>query len=130
MSGELERKAVEMLEKLEGLAVEHAPEALEIAAATARVTAIGNIITGFIFVAIAGLIGFGTYTFARYSIKKSDEGGYLSDWGFLGFFGCLAGGGSTFVAVAIGLPHVLQVWNWVALLDPKLAIAARVLGYY
>lgn len=109
----LEAKAVELLDKLEKITVTLAPQALDVAEGCMRVAGLRNVITGLIILATTFLISY-----------KTSKKGYDKDHPAPAFIyiGCI------FLAVA-GSICVFDIWNWIAIFNPKLAIANKLLGF-
>ena len=128
MSKEIETKAVELLDKLENLATQYTPEVVDAATQAVQITAIGNIISGFVSAIIMVLVFKLSKKTISYCIKKKEEGGRYSDWevgivisSVVGVVLCVFLAGAAFVSLT-------DVWNWVALINPELALAHKVLG--
>lgn len=124
---ELEDKAVDILDKLEAVLTTYTPEVAEVALAAVRISAISDLVYG-----VAGLVMLipGFYVskcvlgiFAR---KKADRP--QDDWGmasvfytvFVGFFG--------FVFFVDGVCTLIDVWLWVGLINPEVALAHKITG--
>ena len=124
----LEQKAVDILDKLEKLTTQYAPEVLDAAASAVRVTGIGNIITGIGSMVSAAIVIWIAKNFANICRKKKEEEGYMSEWE-LGMGLSLAVGGITGSVLSIVfLFRLLNIWNWIAIFNPKLALAHKILG--
>jgi len=109
----LEAKAVELLDKLEKITITLAPQALDIAEGCMRVSGLQEVITGLIVLAISSLIS--------YKTSKKDYDGYDPAPTFI-YFICTG-------AAVVGFCCVLDIWNWIAIFNPKLAIANKLLGF-
>lgn len=120
MPENLEAKAVEMIERLEGLAAQIAPEVMDAALTVTSIGAAGNLIASLALFLIACLALY----VPRGWIKKGLDslGGevqviYLSVALTLMFTACV-----------IFACNWFNIWNWVALFNPELAIAHRLFG--
>lgn len=109
----LEVKAVELLDKLEKITVTLAPQALDVAEECMRIAGLRKVITGLIILAITFLISYKT------SKRDYDEGDPAPAFIYIG---CIC------VAV-VGSFCVFDIWNWIAISNPKLAIANKLLGF-
>jgi len=108
--------------KIEELTRQYGPQAVDTAAEVTRVNAIGHFMW-------AG--GFATLTFAcaallALSIWRLRKGDGYDDgpWEF----GCVAGGLGGLISFAVAVAGLFDVWAWVALSNPKLALAHDVLA--
>ena len=124
----LEQKAVELLDKLEVLATKYTPEAIDAAASAVTVTAAGNLLLGIAGIGAAIFAWWVTKNFATYCRSKYQEDGWASDWDLGWRFGLGIGGIISGILALISVPYLFDVWNWVALFNPKLALAHRILG--
>lgn len=125
---ELEGKTVEILEKLDALATQYTPEVMDAAITAVKITAIGNLVWGVFGLVCAGVAWWLTKNFTGYCRVKKQDGGWMSDWqiGWALGFG-IGGAVSTFIAL-FAISSLFEVWNWVAIFEPKLALAHRALG--
>ena len=128
MSKDIETKTVELLDKLDALATQYTPEVIDGATTAVTVTAFGNLLYG-----LLGLLAcYGLWWLAKnateYCRKKKDDGGFMSNWEIplaISFMG----GGVACGALAVSSVFALfDLWNWVAIFNPQLAMAHRVLG--
>ncbi len=125
---ELESKAVDILNKLESITTEYAPEVTDAAIAAVQVTAVSELVFG----VVAMLGGFLTIriakSFSNYARTRKDEGGYMSDWDFGVVVSNLIGVVVGAIFFLTGIGELFNVWNYVALYNPELAMAHRLLG--
>lgn len=124
----LEQKAVDLLEKLEALATQYTPGVFDAATAAVTVTAFGNLLSGFVGIGAAFFTLWVTKNFATFCRRKRDEKGWMSDWDIGWTLGLGVGSITSTVLALCAIPALFNVWNWVALVNPKLALAHRVLG--
>lgn len=130
MSKELEQKAVELLDKLELLATEYTPEVYNAAASVVQINALSELVWGFgaIFFIVFAYFGVKTIWDFICKMKKDDKdpNGVGVDVGFViitGIISLIAA-----IAGAVNLGELIQVWNWVALINPELGLAHKILG--
>ena len=126
--GTLEQKAVDILDKLENLATQYTPEVIDAATSAVTVTALGNILSGIVGIGAAIFALWVTKNFAKYCRRKRQEEGWMSDWEIGWALGLGVGGITSGLIALISVWSLFDVWNWVALFNPKLALAHRVLG--
>jgi len=125
---DLENKAVDFLDKLEALTTQYAPDVVEKAVAAVSVTGIGNLINALLGIVCLWFAFVLTKKLVTYCINKKIENGHMSDWEFgytlsfaIGVFICgIIGASSAFT--------IFDLWNWVAIFNPELALAHKVLG--
>ena len=127
MSG-LETKTVEILDKLDALTTQYAPDVIDRAVTAVSITGIHNLVNS--LVGFAALYGawFATKKITAYFVKRKKEGGYMSDWDIGYTLSYVIG---VLVCVSIAMVNVwtiFDVWNWTAIFNPELAMAHRVLG--
>lgn len=125
----IEEKAVEILGKLEVLAKQFAPEVMDAAVGVVQVSGISRIAVGFILLSLA----FATYKISTWLYeffkKKKEDDGYLSDWE-IGYTTVAVVGSMAFcVLVVIGALQIFDIWSWVAIFNPKLALAKQIMGF-
>lgn len=107
------------LAKLGELATQHGPQAVDLAAQVVQVDAAGGLVIGTACL-LAAVIG------GRKAIKVL-RAGYDEEWGdgpliVGGIVGCV-------VAALVGIfgaACLLDIWNWVGVFNPKLALAHEV----
>ena len=124
----LEEKAVEMLDKFEALASQYGPEVINGATSAVVVTGIGDILQGFVALGAAFIVWYLTKNFTKYAKRKKDECGFLSDWEMGWAAGMGIGIFTSGLLAACGIWTLFDVWNWVAIFNPKLALAHRLIG--
>lgn len=115
----LEDKAVELLGKLEDLSTEYAPEVIDAAAASVQVTAAQQLVYGVVWL-IVGLI-------CVWGVKKA----YTNPDGFTEGGACVVivvGCVVSFVSIIMVIFNLTDLWTYVALINPKLALAHKILG--
>lgn len=106
----LEAKAVELLDKLEKITVTLAPQALDVAEGCMRVAGLQTVAQGLLLLVTSFLVLYKTKK------KKGDP-----TPAFI-YIPCI-------IVVIMGSFRVLNIWNWIAMFNPKLAIANKLLGF-
>lgn len=100
--------------KLGEVAAKYGPQAVDVAAEVVRVNAIGTIVVGLACAVLLGLCIF----FFRWGLKKNQDNYYDDYMPVLVSSSC----GIILFGIAAAL-HLLNIWAWVALFNPKLALA-------
>lgn len=127
----LEEKAVDLLEKLEKVTITLAPQAIEVAEKAMVVSGIQEITTGVLW-GLAALVFFGASLYVAKKEKQyydklmADE--RLRYEPEKTFFWAIP----LVISSCCFLPFIIQlgcVWNWIAIFQPKLAIANKLLGF-
>jgi len=125
---ELETKTVEILDKLDALTTQYAPDVIDKAVTAVSMTGIHNLVNSFAgFIALYGA-WFATKKITAYFIKRKKEDGYMSDWEIGYTLSYLVGGLVCFFIAIFNVWTIFDVWNWTAIFNPELAMAHRVLG--
>lgn len=126
---ELEQKTVEILDKLEALTMQYAPDVVDAAVTTLQVNAISSIIWGIFGVICVFICWFITKKLIVFCTERKKKGGFYSDWeiGIVLSFGF--GTIITCVIALWSLANIFSIWNWVAIFNPQLALAKKVLGF-
>jgi len=126
---DLEQKTIELLDKFDKLATQYTPDAINAAISAVQVSAIGSLIWGVIGCFCAyGFWWIATH-FTQYSRNKKQEDGYMSDWEFGIAIGYIGGGIVTGFIALFAVSELFEIWNWVAIFNPKLALAHKILGF-
>jgi len=125
---DLEKKAVELLDKIEVITTNYAPDVTEAAIQAVRVSAISELVT-----CLTGFILLGVGVFAgrkliNFFVRKKEEDGYWSDWE-IGY------GISSLIVVIVGVIGGLEfafgitdVWMWTTIFNPELGLAHKLSG--
>ncbi len=114
---DLESKAVELLTKFDDLATQYAPDVIDAALNVVVINGLSSIITSLSLFFAVWLL----YKFLKVKIDGiEDEVGK-----FIGivFFWLLL-----FSMSSAAFARITEIWNWIAIFDPKLALAHKLLG--
>ena len=125
---ELENKTVELLDKFDSLATQYAPTVIDAAVASVQVTAIGNLVWGVFGLVCAFTTWWLSKNFSKYARKKKNDNGYMSDWDVGMTIGASVGILSSTIIAVTSVASLFNIWNWVAIFNPELAMAHIVLG--
>lgn len=124
MAAEIQFNVDQAIAKLGELVSKHGPQAVDLAAQVVQVQAVGNLGIGVLTSAasIAGFIGVARHI-------QSTKARYGERYDITDTSPVIVAGGGTISAIAglVALTYLLDVWNWVALSNPKLALAHQVL---
>lgn len=126
--GGIEQKAVEILDKLDSIATQHAPDVINSAIKVVQVDGVSHIFYG-----IIGIIGcFTCVIVAKKLANKCTElkksGGYNSDWEVGIAVSYILGTVVTIVLAICSIIELFDVWNWIAMFNPKIALANKLFG--
>ena len=125
---ELESKAVEMLDKLEAITVNYAPDVADAALSAIQITAINDIVRSVLAGVFVVVLFFASKAAFLYCLKKKYEAGKYNDWEY-GVFFSIAVPLIPIVILSINaITGLADVWVWTALIEPKLALAHKITG--
>ena len=124
----IEQKAVEILDKLDSITTQYAPNVVNSAIKVVQVNGLSRIFYG-----IIGIIGcFICVIVAKKLANKCTElkkrDGYLSEWEVGVAVSYILGAAVTIVLAICSILELFYVWNWIAIFDPKLALANKLFG--
>ena len=124
----VEEKIVSILDQLEALAKQYSPEVLDSAIDVVRMTGVSTILEGFIW----GLAAIGCFFLAKYLViflsKKEKEGKYEDGpWELFKILCFIVGAVFVIIFTIACFGNVFDTWSWIAIFDPKLALAKKVL---
>ena len=125
----LEEKSIELISKFETLTEEFAPDVLNLTIGVVKTLGVNSIFTGILCICasyIPYLITIKLYNF--FKILK-DKDGIYSNWEVGMFISGLVGGVFTFILFIRGITAILNLWNWIAIFNPKLALAYKILNF-
>lgn len=124
---DIENKAIELMDKLENLATSYAPDVIDSAMSAVKVSAIQELIWGVVFIFLSVAVSIAAYKIFFHCEKKKKERPY-SEWD-VGLVLAPVLGSCVVIPFALyAVNCFLDIWNWVALVNPKLALAHKVLG--
>ena len=126
----LEDKAVDILDRLDSLTSSYAPEVMESAVQATMISGVNDIFNGLIGLLCAYGVWFSTKKLVMFFVDRKKKDGYFSDWEWeVGYTLAYVVGLSVCVIVAIGtIWSLFDIWNWVAIFHPELALAHKILG--
>ena len=124
----VEEKIVSILDQLEALAKQYSPEVLDSAIDVVRMTGVSTILEGF----ICGLAAIGCFFLAKHLViflsKKEKEGKYEDGpWELFKILCFIVGAVFVIIFTIACFANVFDTWSWIAIFDPKLALAKKVL---
>jgi hypothetical protein len=130
-TGGLEAKAVELIDQLtEGLK-SVAPQMADVTLAAIQFQGVMDLISGVAFVAIGSAVVYGAYRAAKdWAIHLPDEK-LIDMWSFpkvIAMVGCCVAGTGGAVGAVINLCLLFSWSMWAAIIDPRLALALRVIN--
>lgn len=128
MSDGIEQKVVNMLDALEkgavhvgDVVVKYSPDVAEATLMVVRIDGVSSIATG----VVAGVLCYLWFVWANKLRKKADEASY-ADSALFGTASVVCFVGSV-VAFSVSMINLLDVWNWVAVFEPKLYLAKQII---
>ena len=124
----LEEKAVDILNQFEALAKQFAPDVIDAAIGVAQMKGMAGVVNGFVLLLLAVVAGKLSLAAFRFCKKKEEGRGGYSEWVHGLVASATIGGFAVSVLLLFGLGHLLDFWNWVAIFNPKLALAKSILG--
>jgi len=124
----LEEKVVHLLNQLENLSKQYTPEVFDAAVAVIQMNGITEILGGLIVIVLAVAVGYISLRLYKYAGQKYEED-YMSDWnevqGVVQWIGPII----TITLLVIASCFLFDIWNWIAIFNPKLALAKTVLKF-
>jgi len=115
------QKAVELLDKLATLAEKYTPQVYQTAVNVVQIQAIGEL-------CLSALFLFVLY-FSCKSVLKLHKQGFFDDIDEAAcVISCIFGISAALATGAYSLSNLFDVWNWVALFKPDLALAYKILN--
>jgi len=125
---DLESKAVDILNKMEALTTQYAPDVTEAAFMAVRVSGIGNLISCVAMILLGSIAILLSIKFKEFCDKKNEECEYASDWDFIGGLIFIAGACIGGLSALLGAICLFDIWMWTAIFNPELAMAHKILG--
>lgn len=124
----LEEKVVHLLNQLENLSKQYTPEVFGVAVSVIQVNGITEILGGLLVIVLAVAVGYISLRLYKYAGQKYEED-YMSDWnevqGVVQWIGLVI----TVSLLVIASCFLFDIWNWIAIFNPKLALAKTVLKF-
>ena len=125
---DLETKAVDILDKLDALTTQYAPNVIDNALQAVAATGISNIVSAIVGLIVAYLVWFATKKLTTFFVQRRAKDGCYSAWGAYCTMSYIVGGVICIILVIVNACSILDIWNWIAIFNPELAMAHRVLG--
>lgn len=120
---DLEQKAVELLTRFETLAEQTTPEVIDAALTAVRISAFGHLTTASVIAGASGTIAALSYQVVRKQLAldsyEQSDGKIIASCVALVF---------SLVPFGVAVADLTNVWHWVAMFEPKLALAHKLLG--
>lgn len=120
----LERKAADMLDKLNSVMTEYTPVVKDAAVEMMRIDAIGELVMAFLVIATFICVIMGLYSKRKF-IK--DRFNSCDDWSIVVTLVVIVITLTSLAYSIAAITMVLNHWNWIALFDPELALAHKIL---
>lgn len=124
----IENKTIELLDALQQGAVkvgdamvQYSPDVVDAALQIVRIDGAASIFEGFVL----GVLAYIGYKFCRRMYKALEDAKPTDDEVPL-MLGVALSGPTTIVLAILSVSKVTQIWNWVAIFEPKLALAKRI----
>lgn len=126
----LEERIVHLLNQMENLSKQYTPEVFDAAVNVIMMNGLVKILGGLSLILFAALCIFACTKLYVYAGKKYEED-ELSDWNRDRDQGVIKIVGSVVVVMLVFAACCLlfDIWNWVAIFNPKLALAKTVLQF-
>lgn len=122
-------KMIEAIEhvsaKIALLADKYGPEIIETGLSVVRLTGLNKLILSVGGALVGGVVAYVAYHWVRKECAGKDD--FFDTNPIVVFFGGIAAFFGA-VAASVNIFKVLDIWNWVAIFEPKLYIARKLLG--
>jgi hypothetical protein len=125
---DLESKAVDILNKMEALTTQYAPDVTEAAFMAVRVSGIGDLISCFAGLLFSSLAIYFAIRFNAFCLKKKESAGHYSDWDVAGGITLVCVGVTGGMIILVASISMFDIWMWTAIFNPELAMAHKILG--
>ena len=125
---ELENKAVDILDKLEALTTQYAPDVVEQATHAVVVTGVSNLVNSIVGFAALYYAWLATSKLVSFFVRRKEAEGYWSDWEIGYTLAYITGVLTCYTIAMASVWPIFDVWNWVAIFNPELAMAHKILG--
>lgn len=125
---DLESKAVEILDRLDAVVTQYTPEVANAAIEAVRITCIGNAVVGCLCILFTAFLCIKVWPkiYNKYKDYMNNHPYSDADMGFAIFNVHFIG-----VLIVVNIAtvfHVLDIWNWVGIFNPELALAHKLTG--
>ena len=124
----LEEKAVDILNQMEALTKQFAPDVVDAGMEVTRLNGIASVVAGVVMLICAYPVYTQAVRLFLFFKKKKEEDGYMSDWEMGSVAVSICAPVVIILLVIFGAALVFDVWNWVAIFNPKLALAKSIMG--
>lgn len=121
---DLQDKALELLERFETLAVEFTPKVIDAAVDVTMVNGMQQLLTSVILLIVSVL----SYKCCKFNYTKFDTCDIDSGGALAYSVVCIVCCAICIILPIIAVPLLFDVWNWVALFNPELALARQIMG--
>ena len=126
-TNQLTNKLLEIINQVQNQVSAHAGDAINILLLNTQIDAINNLVIGFLSLGIACITFFFLKKFWIGFQKESsnytgDEFPYI-----MGMFLC---GLLFLISLLLSINYLLDIWNWMALFNPKLALAHSIIQHF
>jgi len=122
-----EQKIISLLDKFEKLSEQYAPEVVEKTLNAIQVTGAGNLLAGFLCLVICGTIFLITKRFYIYACSQYEKDRF-SSWNLASSISVAFGAALFLIFLIPAFLELGDLWNWVAIFRPDLALAHKILG--
>ena len=124
----IEQKAVEILDKLDAVATQYASDGINSAIKVVQVNGVADIFYGMIGIIGCFICVIVAIKLANKCTELKKRYGYNSDWEVGVAISYILGAVVTIVLAICSIIELCDVWNWIAMFDPKLALANKLFG--
>jgi len=124
----IEDKAVDLLDKLDNLAMQYTPEVMDAALGAVSMSAISELMTTVAMLLVAGIIAAASRWFWKFAIRKEEECERCNDWDGARAVGTTCSIFVISILSVVSIFRLVDVWVWTAIFNPKLALAHQILG--
>lgn len=125
---ELETKAVDLLNKMEALTESYAPEVYNKAIEVTQLASFAALVETFVTFVIGLALMYAGYRFFVLAKKKFDDGERSEFWEVIVPVVSVIGGAIGTVFSSVAFIFLFDVWTWIGVFNPELALAYKVLG--
>ena len=131
---ELESKAVEILDKLEQLTTQYTPEIIDVTLGVVRVSGFKTLISNLLTTLVGlSLMYLGWWLWTTYQKKLKDNPNCTKqerdNWEWFQYAGATITSILGVICFIFSVFDIFDVWAWVSIFKPELALANKVLGF-